>query len=120
MEREETRETAALKFEPWDSDVISKMQDDFSAVGWVLSPSSEVGVDLRLASVILGKTKGELAEVAQKMGTGVFEMLSHMDTSIGHLSMLVEILQAAHARQAIAAAVVADGIPDAIWREGMH
>ena len=108
MTRADARKMAAMDFEPWALDSIARMHRDFSAKHWSLKVDSQVGVDLRIATAILRKTKAELVEVARGLDVDVFELLDHLAGTAEHLRALVEIVDSARARQQVGAAVVAN------------
>jgi hypothetical protein len=107
MNKRETRKSAALEYQPWEAGTIKKMERDFSADDWSLKPDSPIAVDLRLATVIMSKTKAELVDIARELDTGVLELTDHLRQTEDALRALADIVASAASRQQIAAAVYA-------------
>ena len=108
MTRADAKKMAAMDFEPWAADTIARMERDFSARHWSLKADSQIGIDLRMATVIMGKTKAELIEFARGLDAEVFGLLDHMRETEESLQVLVDIIKSGRARQQIGAAVVAE------------
>jgi hypothetical protein len=76
--KRETKKMAAMDFEPWPADTIRRMERDFSAAGWSLKPTSEIGVDLRIATALMSKTKAELVQAAHGLGEDLLPLIDHL------------------------------------------
>src|SRR3954452_6741012 len=100
---------AHTEFEPWDTETVHDMMRKFSD-GWLLTVDSDVAVGLRLAAVIMGKSKGELVKVAEELSEEAFgEMLDMLQDSRATLAALADLLDSAHTRRLVGAAALAFG-----------
>jgi hypothetical protein len=105
---EDARRFAPIAFEPVDNAAMLK---DFSEPTY-RQMMADIGVDLRLSAVNLGKTKPELVAVARNLladrdgGEALFTMLDRLADTKKRLESLVQIVEAAYVRLHVAAAVV--------------